>query len=194
MGRGAQEQATGLEQRGAGHASLSASETTLPLDVGEEATAVSVGSDLKPTNADLVTAWESSEQHPRNWAQSKRWKNTLIISITGFLATTGSSIFVPAAPIIMREFNASREVVTLTTALNVLGLGCGPFLFAPISELYGRQTAYSISMIGESQIGNDGAAEDSSPRLTSSTYSGFFAFNLACCFATDLTSLIILRL
>jgi MFS transporter, DHA1 family, multidrug resistance protein len=57
---------------------------------------------------------------------------------------------VPAAPIIREEFGiASREVVTLTTAIYVLGLGMGPFVFAPISELYGRQTAYSVSMLGE---------------------------------------------
>lgn len=40
----------------------------------------------------------------------------------------------------------------MTTALYVLGLGFGPFVFAPISELYGRQVAYSISMVGESLV------------------------------------------
>lgn len=39
-------------------------------------------------------------------------------------------------------------VVTLTTALYVFGLGAGPFVFAPVSELKGRQTAYVWSMIG----------------------------------------------
>ena len=101
-----------------------------------------------------VLDWELSPAHPRNWPNSKRWKNALIISITGFLSTTGSSIFVPAAPIIMKEFNiGSREVVTLTTALYVLGLGCGPFVFAPTAELYGRQMAYAISMLGQSSDG-----------------------------------------
>lgn len=139
-----------------------------------------------------TTPWELSPQHPRNWpyvlsfwgtsslgvqseiitsnSLSKRWKNALIISITGFLSTTGSSIFVPAAAIIAVEFQQpNREIVVLTTALYVLGLGwvaivfvecccwadktafsrCGPFLFAPISELYGRQVSYSTSMIGK---------------------------------------------
>lgn len=29
--------------------------------------------------------WEQSKHHPRNWPLSRRWKNALIISITGFL-------------------------------------------------------------------------------------------------------------
>lgn len=75
-----------------------------------------------------------------------------MISITGFLSTTGSSIFVPAIGVIETEFNErNREVVVLATALYVLGLGFGPFVFAPISELNGRQRAYVISMIGELQ-------------------------------------------
>ena len=111
--------------------------------------------------------WEASPRHPRNWRTSsflaltvspltnraalrRRWKNALLISITGFLSTTGSSIFVPAAPLISILFPAPREVITMTTALYVLGLGFGPFVFAPISELWGRQVAYSASMVGES--------------------------------------------
>ncbi|KAK4047220.1 hypothetical protein OIV83_005522 [Microbotryomycetes sp. JL201] len=83
--------------------------------------------------------WQRSAQHPLNWPLSKRWKNALIISITGFLSTTGSSILVPAATFMQDEWNvSSRELTTLaTTAMYVFGLGAGPFLFAPVSELYG---------------------------------------------------------
>jgi DHA1 family multidrug resistance protein-like MFS transporter len=38
-------------------------------------------------------------------------------------------------------------VQTLLTAFFVLGLGCGPFLFAPTAELYGRQSAYISSTV-----------------------------------------------
>ena len=34
----------------------------------------------------------------------------------------------------------------LVTTVYVLGLGFGPFLWAPVSELWGRRTAYSVSM------------------------------------------------
>lgn len=86
--------------------------------------------------------------------------------------TSGSSILVPAATAIQLRFQVQQtELVTLTTALYVLGLGAGPFVFAPISELcvsipfsghatrqeltlacnwhrYGRQISYMISMVG----------------------------------------------
>ncbi|KAK4703134.1 hypothetical protein P7C70_g3089, partial [Phenoliferia sp. Uapishka_3] len=113
--------------------------------------------------------WEASSEHPRNWETRKRWKNALIIAFTGFLSTTGSSIFVPATSILRVEFGQPHEVVVLTTALYVLGLGSGPFLFAPVSELYGRQVAYTLSMIG------------------------FTFLNLGCAFATNLPGLVVLR-
>ncbi|KAM0747748.1 MFS general substrate transporter [Meredithblackwellia eburnea MCA 4105] len=114
--------------------------------------------------------WAAHDLHPRNWPNSKRWKNALIIAVTGFLSTTGSSIFVSATGIIQEEFNApSHEVAVLTTALYVMGLGAGPFLFAPISELNGRQVSYVVSM------------------------TGFTFMNLGCAFVKDLKSLIILR-
>lgn len=50
-----------------------------------------------------------------------------------------------------QEWNvSSRELVTLTTAMYVLGLGIGgPLAFAPTSELYGRQLSYATSMLGQ---------------------------------------------
>lgn len=101
-----------------------------------------------PSPTDTLV-WDTSPSHPRNWPNSRRWKNALIISITGFLSTSGSSIFVPATAEIETQFGGAREVVILATALYVLGLGFGPFVFAPISELYGRQVSYTVSMIGE---------------------------------------------
>lgn len=67
-------------------------------------------------------------------------------------STSGSSVLVPAAPYIQAEYGISnREVLSLPTALYVLGLGVGPFVFAPVSELYGRQLAYASSMLGASR-------------------------------------------
>ncbi|SCZ88167.1 BZ3500_MvSof-1268-A1-R1_Chr2-1g04234 [Microbotryum saponariae] len=109
-------------------------------------------------------------ENPRNWTQSRRVKNTVIISLTGFLTTLASSILVASSSILREQFGKSREVVTLTTSIYVAGLGCGPFLFAPISELYGRQIAYSSSMIL------------------------FTILNLVLCFAPSFSSILVLRL
>lgn len=136
------------------------------------------GGDAERVDAGVLSAhdWEARPEHPRNWTTSKRWKNAFIIAMTGFLScvlarlalptradrswgdsTTGSSIFVPATEIIQTEFgDKPHEVVVLTTAMYVLGLGAGPFLFAPVSELYGRQVSQILlSLVME--IGNDPA-------------------------------------
>jgi multidrug resistance protein len=42
----------------------------------------------------------------------------------------------------MREFSVSQEVVTLGISLFVLGFALGPLLWAPFSELYGRQVVF----------------------------------------------------
>jgi multidrug resistance protein len=42
----------------------------------------------------------------------------------------------------LKEFHASQEVVTLGISLFVLGFALGPLLWAPFSELYGRQIVF----------------------------------------------------
>ncbi|BGP52525.1 hypothetical protein JCM8202v2_000079 [Rhodotorula sphaerocarpa] len=118
---------------------------------------------------DLRREWEESPEHPTNWPNSKRWTMALVIALTGFLSTLDSSIFVPALSTLQARYGAGRELATLTISLYVVGLGCGPFVFAPISELYGRQKAYVASMIG------------------------FTIMNLGCCFVDSLAGFVILR-
>lgn len=43
---------------------------------------------------------------------------------------------------VMLEFDVSQEVVTLGVSLFVLGFALGPLLWAPFSELYGRQYVF----------------------------------------------------
>ena len=69
----------------------------------------------------------------------------------------------------MKEFSVSQEVVTLGVSLFVLGFALGPLLWAPFSELYGRQ----IVFLG--------------------TYTAFMAFNAGVAGADSIYSLLILR-
>lgn len=77
-----------------------------------------------------------------------RWRITVIILITAFLCTAGSSIIAPATHQILDDLvgpDGNEQVGILLTSVYVLGLGTGPFLFSPLSELYGRQVAYVLS-------------------------------------------------
>lgn len=94
----------------------------------------------------ILEGFEASSAHPQNWANSRKWRIALTVALTGFTSTSGSSIGVPGIHEIMAEFGISNEKVgILITSAYVLGLGVGPFVYAPISELYGKQTAYFLS-------------------------------------------------
>ncbi|WOO79547.1 MFS transporter prlG [Vanrija pseudolonga] len=96
--------------------------------------------------ARALESFESSPENPRNWTPGRKWRTTLTVALTGFISTCGSSIAVPGVHAVMAEFGEhNTKIGVLITSFYVLGLGSGPFLFAPISELYGRQVAYHTS-------------------------------------------------
>ena len=45
------------------------------------------------------------------------------------------------------EFNVSKEVTVLGLSLFVMGLGLGPLLVGPLSEVYGRNIVYQVSYL-----------------------------------------------
>ena len=56
--------------------------------------------------------------------------------------TVGTSVYVPAIPLIMKNFNVTREIAVLPLSLYTLGFTVGPIIAAPLSELYGRRPVY----------------------------------------------------
>lgn len=61
---------------------------------------------------------------------SKSQDSTLTVN-----RTCTSSIYTATYTQLMEDFNCSREVVTLGLTLFVLGMGCGPMLLGPLSEV-----------------------------------------------------------
>lgn len=88
------------------------------------------------------------EEDPRNWSSNRKWYTTAVISMMGFISPLGSSIVVPGDFFVDIEFHLhSRTLSLLTVSAFVLGLGVGPFLLAPASELKGRHPIYLGSTI-----------------------------------------------
>lgn len=46
---------------------------------------------------------------------------------------------------VAREFHVGREVAVLSISLFIVGLGLGPLVFGPLSEVYGRNAVYKVS-------------------------------------------------
>ncbi|WWC68745.1 uncharacterized protein I206_102679 [Kwoniella pini CBS 10737] len=103
---------------------------------------------LSTVEARRVTAsYPTSPANPRNWPESRKMGITVTLLLTGFISTAGSSIGIPGMHAVRDEFGVGFRVGVLIPGAYVLGLGTGPFVFAPISELYGRQIAYISSQI-----------------------------------------------
>lgn len=85
--------------------------------------------------------------NPRNWSRLSKW---YITSVAVFLAMNGnlaSSLTSACTESIMDEFGVSQVVASLTTTLFLLGYCAGPFVFAPISEFYGRRWINQLAFL-----------------------------------------------
>lgn len=84
--------------------------------------------------------WDGSSdpRFPRNLPVWRKWVIVCITSSTALCVTCTSSLYTSTYDQIQKEFSCSRIVATLGLSLFILGLGLGPMLLAPLSELYGR--------------------------------------------------------
>ncbi|KAI8683886.1 MFS domain-containing protein [Fusarium keratoplasticum] len=84
-------------------------------------------------------------ENPRNWSRTRRWIITSIAVILALNGNFSSSIFAASLDSVVDEFNVSEVAAALTTALFLLGFCAGPFIFAPLSEFYGRRWIFYIT-------------------------------------------------
>ncbi|KAG7093210.1 hypothetical protein E1B28_006897 [Marasmius oreades] len=84
-------------------------------------------------------------EHPQNLSLSKRWLIVVLISSSSLCVTCASSAAAFAETGMSREFHVSKIVTILSISLFVEGLGFGPLLVGPLSEVYGRNVIYRVS-------------------------------------------------
>lgn len=108
-------------------------------------------------------------RNPMEWPQVKKWFITFTVAFATLAVAFVSSAYSGSAQQIVAEFGVSSEIVTLGISLFVLGFAIGPLLWAPLSELYGRQVLFF------------------------GTYAVLTAFNAGAAGANSIATLIILR-
>ncbi|KAF3043526.1 hypothetical protein E8E12_010263 [Didymella heteroderae] len=108
-------------------------------------------------------------RNPMTFAKTKKWIMAIAVANSVLVVSFCSSAFSGGIQQIMVEFSVSQEVVTLGVSLFVLGFALGPLLWAPFSEMYGRQIVFA------------------------GTYLCFMAFNAAVAGAGNIWSVLILR-
>ncbi|KAF2022377.1 MFS general substrate transporter [Aaosphaeria arxii CBS 175.79] len=109
----------------------------------EESTAaatISKPSALFGSQSEANKASSSAHITPTNWPRAKRWAATLIVSSFAFLQPLTETMLAPVEAQISGELNikSSREWL-LCNSIILIGVGLGPLILAPLSEVYGRK-------------------------------------------------------
>ncbi|KAK5940942.1 hypothetical protein PMZ80_006219 [Knufia obscura] len=91
----------------------------------------------------LVEFIPNDPRNPMEFSQVKKWFIVMTVAFATLAVAFVSSAYSGATRQIITEFQISQEVATLGISLFVLGFAVGPLLWAPLSELYGRQILFS---------------------------------------------------
>ncbi|MCJ1285899.1 MFS siderochrome iron transporter 1 [Xylographa opegraphella] len=124
------------------------------------------GTDDDPYVVDFIP---HDPRNPMDFSMLKKWTLTLLVAFATLCVSFASSAYTGDLEQVIGEFGCSDEVATLGLSLFVLGFAFGPLLWAPLSELYGRQ----ILFFG--------------------TYMAFTAFNAGNAGSPNIQTLIVLR-
>jgi hypothetical protein len=108
-------------------------------------------------------------RNPMEWSQLKKWFITMTVAIATLAVSFVASAYSGGVKQVIDEFGCSQEVATLGISLFVLGFALGPLIWAPCSELYGRQILFFVTY-AMLTIFNAGAAGSNSITTLSPHY------------------------
>ncbi|KAI9731935.1 MAG: hypothetical protein M1834_004386 [Cirrosporium novae-zelandiae] len=107
----------------------------------------------------LVEFLHNDPRNPMRWPTWKKWFVTLTVAVATLAVAFVSSAYSGGIVQIMEQFDISSEVATLGISLFVLGFAIGPLMWAPLSEMYGRQKLffYTYALLTAFNAGAAGA-------------------------------------
>lgn len=86
-------------------------------------------------------------EDPRNFSRRTKVSAAVLCSLMTYLVTFATSEYTGAYGALVREFEASSEVVILGLSLMLIGFSVGPLLLSPLSEIFGRKPIMFISSV-----------------------------------------------
>jgi len=90
----------------------------------------------------VVEYIENDPRNPMLFSQTKKWLITMLVAVATLAVAFVSSAYSGGIAQVLAQFSIGDEVATLGISLFVLGFAIGPLLWAPMSELYGRQVLF----------------------------------------------------
>lgn len=124
----------------------------------EAARQCSVSSSSTEHNADLEAnmavaekqsvPWEDDPMNPYNWPKYRKCCSTLLLSAMTFNTLMSSTIVAPALPQVRKDLAIESDAQTqLVLSIYVLAYAIGYFIWAPMSEVYGRTRVLQIANV-----------------------------------------------
>ncbi|KAI0880821.1 polyamine transporter 1 [Annulohypoxylon maeteangense] len=111
-------------------------------------------------------------KNPMKFSEAKKWGITAMQAIAVLAVTFVSTAYTGGISEVIKEFHISEEVAILGVSLFVIGFAIGPLIWAPLSEMYGRQILFFFTYMGLTAF-NAGAA--GSPNIQTLIILRFFA-------------------
>ncbi|SCU83743.1 LAME_0C06414g1_1 [Lachancea meyersii CBS 8951] len=94
----------------------------------------------------LVEFLDDDHEDPRNWSKRNKWNYTILLGVVCFDVAMMSAVITGDLDGPAEYLNVSTEVMCLCVSLMVWGFGVGPLLFAPLSEEFGRNPVYQVTL------------------------------------------------
>ncbi|KAF2194435.1 MFS general substrate transporter [Zopfia rhizophila CBS 207.26] len=100
----------------------------------------SSGSGQPPAPRKIIKFEEDDPEQPNNWGQCKKLYSLFVAICTVMNSTMSSSLAAGATEPISEHFGVINEArLILPTSIYLVGYVCGPLIFGPLSESFGRK-------------------------------------------------------
>ncbi|EED24337.1 florfenicol exporter, putative [Talaromyces stipitatus ATCC 10500] len=99
------------------------------------------------TSGEVTWDGPNNPNDPYNWPTARKITISLIISLSQLVCLMTTSVIAPALPQIATDLNLSDSEAQLAFSIFVLGQAFGPFVIAPMSEVFGRKPVWVVCSI-----------------------------------------------
>ncbi|KAF4125982.1 Sugar (and other) transporter, partial [Geosmithia morbida] len=86
--------------------------------------------------------------NPLNWSRKAKWTATILVSSFTFISPIASTMLSPSLDDLADEFDTEGFETYLIMSIFLLAYAVGPFILAPLSEMYGRVVILQASNMG----------------------------------------------
>lgn len=110
-------------------------------DVADVQTHHGINAEKHVEHEPILVTWSGpfDSDNPKNWKRGRKWTVTILVSCFTFISPFSSTMVTPALDDISRDLNVPPGFTQqLIMSIFLLGYAQGPFVLAPLSEIFGR--------------------------------------------------------